>query len=90
MQLTIVRRQHNGDMFQYNERTHATDDDNMILDFLNCYDGDGNVREWIEDNLKEIPVLHNCMSLGYDANNSNIIDYYVVFDNDKTKTSFKC
>lgn len=90
MRLTITRRQHNDTMFAYNERTYETTNDDIILDFLNEYDGEGNIREWVEENLRYMNTLHNQMSLGYDDKECDKVDYSIVFDNDITKTSFKC
>lgn len=90
MRLTIIRKQCNDDNSMFNERTYETTNDDIILDFLNEYDGEGNIREWIEENLRYMNTLHNQMSLGFNEADCRTIDYYIVFDNDTTKTSFKC
>lgn len=90
MRLTIYRRQHDATEDSYNTRTYVTDNDDIILDFLNEYDGEGNLRQWIEDNVNDMDVLNNNMTLGYNTDECNIIDYHIVFDNDTTKTSIKC
>lgn len=79
MKLKIIRRQSNADNSMFNERTYYTEDDNIILDFLNEYDGEGNISEWIEDNIEDMNVLHNDMSLGYNDKECDKVDYNIEF-----------
>lgn len=83
MRLNIKKTIHDKEGFNYIKREYTTDDDNIILDFLNEYDGEGNISQWIESNLNEMICLGNNISVGCDQNKCTIIDYKILFENDK-------
>lgn len=84
MRLEIIRKQHNNTMFHYCDRTYITEDEDLIMDFLNdYYDEKKNLREWVEYALPMMTCIGNNMSLGYEESECMNVDYNLCFINDK-------
>ena len=91
MKLEIIRKQYSDSLSQYNNRIYTTQDDDLILDWLNAYmDEHTDMREWIEDNIQDFICEGNDMTLGYRPEECDNIEYNIRYENDKINMNIEC